>query len=123
MLAADAAAEKKAFDVMALEVRELLVITDYFVLATGRTDRQVKTIAEEVERLLRETAGRKPIGREGESEGKWVLLDYGDVVVHVFTPEERAFYRLERLWADAPRIPLPDDIVNPMPADGVADDA
>ncbi len=95
---------------MAIDVAELLVITDYFVICTGRNDRQVKTIADEVEDRLRETLGIKPIGREGTDEGKWVLLDFADVVVHVFQPEERDFYRLEKLWSDAPRLPLGADV-------------
>ncbi|HEX9094457.1 MAG TPA: ribosome silencing factor [Coriobacteriia bacterium] len=110
-LAAQAAAEKKATDVMVLKVTELLVVTDYFVLATGGTDRQVKVIAEEVEDKLRE-AGLKPVGREGEREGTWILLDFGDLVVHVFQPSEREFYRLEKLWSDAPRLELPPDVEN-----------
>jgi ribosome-associated protein len=105
-MAAEAALEKKADDVVVLDVAETLVITGYFVVATGASDRQVKAIAEEVERVLREHASLKPIGREGEREAKWVLLDFADVVVHVFQPDEREFYRLERLWADAPRVEL-----------------
>lgn len=112
LLAADAAAEKKAEDVIILDVASTLVITEYFVLCTGRTDRQVRTIADEVEARLK-AAGRAPIGREGEREGRWILLDFADVVVHVFQPDEREFYRLERLWADAPRVPLPAEIANP----------
>lgn len=111
LLAAEAANEKKAADVVVIDVAETLVITAYFVVATGSTDRQVRSIADEVEDQLRERAGIKPIGREGEREGTWVLLDFGDVVVHVFQPDERDFYRLERLWADAPRVPLPDSAV------------
>ena len=91
-----------------LDVAHTLIITAYFVIATGRSDRQVRSIAEEVETALRERAGVKPVGREGEREGRWVLLDFGDVVVHVFQPDEREFYRLERLWADAPRVELPE---------------
>lgn len=106
MLAAEAANDKKAHDVLVLDVAQTIVITAYFVIATGTTDRHVRSIADEVEDQLRETAGVKPIGREGEREGKWVLLDFGDVVVHVFQPDERDFYRLEKLWADAPRVPL-----------------
>lgn len=87
-----------------LDVAETLVITSYFVVATGSSDRQVRSIAEQVEDTLREKAGIKPIGREGEREGKWVLIDFADVVVHVFQPEERDFYRLEKLWSDAPRL-------------------
>jgi ribosome-associated protein len=83
-------------------------VTEYFIIATGRTNVQVRAIADEVEYQLREIGGEKPIGREGAGEDKWVLLDYGDVVVHVFQPEERDFYRLERLWGDAPRLPIAD---------------
>lgn len=107
IIAAEAASDKKAQDVMAINVAELLVVTDYFVIATGRTNIQVQAIADEVEERLRTVAGVKPIGREGVSEGKWVLLDYGDIVVHVFQPEEREFYRLEKLWSDAPRLKVP----------------
>jgi ribosome-associated protein len=107
ILAMTAADDKKAEDIITLDVAELLVVTDYFVIATGRTNVQVHAIADEVEHRLREGGNVKPIGREGEGENKWVLLDYGDLVVHVFQPEERDFYRLERLWSDAPRLELP----------------
>ena len=93
-----------------MDVAELLVVTDYFVICTGRTDRQVKTIADEIEQQMRVKAGLKPIGREGVGEARWILLDFGDVVVHVFQPDEREFYRLEKLWSDAPRLPLPADV-------------
>jgi ribosome-associated protein len=92
-----------------VDVGSLLVITEYFVLATGNTDRQVKTVCEEVEKRLKE-AGLKAAGREGEQEGEWVLLDFGDLVVHVFQPETREFYRLEKLWEDAPRVELPQSV-------------
>jgi len=111
-IAAEAAADKKAMDVVALFVGDLLVVTDYFVIATGATDRQVSSIADEVEEQLREKCGIKPIGREGERENTWVLLDFGDLVVHVFQPSEREFYRLEKLWNDAPRLDLPADVIN-----------
>ena len=88
---------------------ELLVVTDYFVICTGRNDRQVRTIAEEVEARMKH-AGLPAIGVEGADEGKWVLIDFVDVVVHVFQPAERDFYRLEKLWSDAPRLPLPEEI-------------
>lgn len=97
---------------MVLDVAETLVITGYFVIATGTNDRQVRSIADAVEDALREKAGVKPIGREGEREGKWVLLDFADVVVHVFQPEERDFYRLEKLWSEAPRLELPAAVAN-----------
>ena len=106
--AARAAAEKQAQDVVILDVHDLIVITDYFVLCTGTSDRQVKTVVEEVEKALREL-GHKPVRREGEQESRWVLLDYVDLVVHVFAPEERGFYDLERLWLDAPRLEWVED--------------
>jgi ribosome-associated protein len=118
--AANAAAEKKATDVMALDVGQTLVVTDYFLIATGTNDRQVHAIADAVEDTLRE-AGVKPIGREGERELKWVLLDYGDFVVHVFQAAERGFYRLEKLWSDAPRLDLPPEVAN-VTAAAEADD-
>lgn len=101
--AARAAAAKQGTAIVILDVRELIVICDYFVIAGGTTERQVRTIEEEVERALRET-GVKPVRREGQTEGRWVLLDYIDVVVHLFAEEEREYYDLERLWRDAPRV-------------------
>jgi ribosome-associated protein len=115
VIAAEAASDKKADDIVAINVAELLVITDYFVIATGNTNIQVRAIADEVEDQLRERGHAKPIGREGESEGRWVLLDYGDIVVHVFQPEERGFYRLEKLWGDAPRLALPASVSGRAP--------
>lgn len=85
-----------------LDVRELIVITDYFVIASGGTERQVRTIADAVEEALR-AKGVKPVRREGIEQGRWALLDFVDIVVHVFTREERDYYELERLWKDAPR--------------------
>ncbi len=93
---------------MILEVGPLIGITDYFVVCSGRNERQVSTIVEEVERRLREDEHR-PYRREGEREQRWVLIDYLDVVVHVFHEEERDFYRLERLWSDARRLPVTED--------------
>lgn len=116
VIAARAASDKKAIDVVAIDVADLLVVTDYFVICTGNTDIQVRAIADAIEDRLREETGLKPIGREGVDEGKWVLLDFGDFVVHVFQPEEREFYRLENLWSDAPRLDLPEDVVATAPA-------
>lgn len=110
LMAAEAASDKRALDIMAMDVAELLVVTDYFVICSGNTDVQVKAIADEVEDRLREQGGIKPIGREGLPEARWVLLDFGDLVVHIFQPEERDFYRLEKLWSDAPRLELPEGI-------------
>jgi ribosome-associated protein len=87
----------------------LLVITDYFVICSGNSDRQVKTIAQEIERRLSEEHQVKPYRREGEREGHWVLLDYVDFVVHVFQTADRDYYNLERLWADAERVPFEDN--------------
>lgn len=101
--AARAAASKQGRDVVILDVRELIVITDYFLIASGTSDRQVRTIAEEVERSVKE-AGLRPVRREGEREGHWALLDFVDFVAHIFLEEDRQFYDLERLWADAPRV-------------------
>jgi ribosome-associated protein len=100
--AARAAAAKQAEHIAILDVHGLIVITDYFVICSGTSERQVKTIVEEVETSLR-GLDRRPVRREGETEGRWVLLDYVDVVVHVFADEEREYYDLERLWRDAPR--------------------
>jgi ribosome-associated protein len=106
--AARAAAAKQAEHITILDVHGLIVITDYFVICSGTTERQVRTIVEEIEKVLREL-GRKPVRREGESEGRWVLLDYVDLVVHVFAEEEREYYDLERLWGDAPRSAWADE--------------
>ena len=101
--AARAAAEKQARDIVVLDVRELIVITDYFLIARGTSDRQVRTIAEEIEASVREH-GLKPVRREGEREGHWALLDFVDFVAHVFLESDREFYDLERLWSDAPTV-------------------
>lgn len=113
LLAAEAAADKKGGDIVVIDVAELLVVTDYFVIATGNSDQQVKAISEEIEKRLREDAGIKPIGREGLDRREWVLLDYGGMVVHVFQPDIREFYRLEHLWQDAPRLELPESVAGP----------
>lgn len=106
LLAAEAAYDKKATDIVVLNVRETLVICDYFVIVTGAINRQIDAICDAVEEKLRLDAGVKPIGREGLRELEWVLLDYGDVVVHVFQPELREFYRLEAMWGDSPVVDL-----------------
>jgi ribosome-associated protein len=106
-IAAGAAADKLATDIIAYDVSEQLVITDAFLLCSAANDRQVKAIVDEIEDRLRK-AGAKPVRREGEREGRWVLLDYLDVVIHVQHAEERVFYALERLWKDCPQITLPE---------------
>ena len=105
--AARAAADKQGERVVVLDVRELIVITDYFVITSGSSQRQVRTIVEEIEKAMRDL-GRKPVRREGVEDWRWVLLDYFDVVIHVFSDEEREYYDLERLWRDAPRVELDD---------------
>ncbi|GHE47573.1 ribosomal silencing factor RsfS [Streptosporangium violaceochromogenes] len=106
-LAAEAAADKLADDILAYDVSDQLVITDAFVLCSATNDRQVRAIVDEIEERLRVEAHVKPVRREGEREGRWVLLDYVDIVVHVQHEEDRTFYALERLWKDCPSIPLP----------------
>jgi ribosome-associated protein len=101
--AARAAADKQAAEIVVLDVHETIVITDYFVICTAGTQRQIRTVIDAVEDSLR-GLGVKPVRREGEPEAGWWLLDYVDVVVHVFGTEERAYYDLERLWSDAPRV-------------------
>jgi ribosome-associated protein len=103
LVAATAAADKKAHEVIVVDVSDQLVITDCFVIASAPNERQVGAIVDGVEEKMR-AAGTKPVRREGEREGRWVLLDFVDVVVHVQHSEERAFYALERLWKDCPRI-------------------
>jgi ribosome-associated protein len=107
LTAAQAAADKLATDVVLIDVSDRLAITDVFVVATGNNERQVEAIVDAVEEKLR-LAGAKPIRREGQRDGRWVLLDYGDIVVHVQHSEERIFYSLERLWKDCPFIPFVD---------------
>jgi ribosome-associated protein len=102
--AARAAADKQAADVVVLDVRETLVITDLFVICTAASERQIKTVVEAIETAVR-AMGERPVRREGEPGAGWWLLDYIDVVVHVFGTEERDYYDLERLWRDAPRVP------------------
>ena len=106
--AAEAAASKKGEDIVILDVGDILAITDFFVIASGRNDRQVKTIVEEVEKQLKERHGVAPLRIEGAQESRWVLMDFGDFWVHVFRDDVREFYDLERLWSDAPRLPFVD---------------
>jgi ribosome-associated protein len=116
--AAKAASDKQAGDVLAFDVSDQLVITDAFLLCSGSNDRQVRAIVDAVEESLR-AVGAKPVRREGERDGRWVLIDYADIVVHVQHQEERSFYALERLWRDCPVIPLPElDQVGEIGRDG-----
>ncbi|MCW2757637.1 MAG: iojap-like protein [Nocardioidaceae bacterium] len=103
--AAQAAADKLATNLIAFDVSEQLVITDVFLLCSASNERQVRSVVDAVEDRLREI-GAKPVRREGERDGRWVLIDYADIVVHVQHEEERQFYALERLWRDCPAIAL-----------------
>ncbi|MBA3250291.1 MAG: ribosome silencing factor [Geodermatophilaceae bacterium] len=105
--AAQAAADKLAHDILLVDVSEQLVITDIFLIASAPNERQVQAIVDEIEERLR-LVGSKPVRREGQQEGRWVLLDFVDVVVHVQHAEERVYYSLERLWKDCPTIPFVD---------------
>ena len=102
-LAVAAALDKKAFRVVCLEVTELTSVADHFVLCSAASDRQVGAVVDEVQRRLRD-GGRRPIHVEGEGSTGWVLLDFGDLIVHVFTEDRRAYYALDGLWGDAPRL-------------------
>lgn len=108
LAAASAAASKKGEDILILDVGPILAITDYFVIITGGNDRQVKTIVDEVEIQLKKRHDISPLRIEGADENQWVLIDYGDFWVHVFQPETRGFYELERLWSDAAPVPFTD---------------
>lgn len=105
-VAALAADDKLGQDIVALDVSDLLAITDVFVIASANSDRQVGAIVDAVEEALREQCDAKPARREGDRENRWVLLDYLDIVLHIQHVEERRTYALERLWGDCPRIPL-----------------
>ena len=105
--AAEAAGDKLAHDLIAFDVSDQLVITDVFLLCSAANDRQVRAVVDAVEeRLL--AMGAKPVRREGQREGRWVLLDFGDIVVHVLDDDERTYYSLERIWRDCPVVPLPE---------------
>jgi ribosome-associated protein len=115
-IAADAARSKGGEDLLALNVSEPLPLVDIFLLVTGNSERNVAAIADEVEDKMIE-AGYKRVRREGRSEARWVLLDFGDLIVHVFHEEERTYYGLERLWKDCPVVP----IAEPAPLRGSTD--
>lgn len=99
----DAAADKKASDIAMLDIRELSVIADYFVICTGSNPRQIAAIASAIDDKMDEV-GAHARSREGNADSGWLLVDYGDVIVHIFGPMEREFYRLERLWSEAPTV-------------------
>lgn len=102
------AEEKKAAEIRALDVRESATFTDYFLLCSGTSDRQVTAVAHHIEESLKKK-GVRPLGVEGIREGRWVLIDYNDFVVHIFLDSVRDFYQFDRLWGSAPEIPIPED--------------
>ena len=106
IIAAKAANGKRATDIVVQEVGSLVSVTDYFVIATASTNRQVEAVVDAIEEDVRELGGAKPTHREGTKDGSWSLLDYGEIVVHIFQPETRDFYRLEQLWNEAPVVDL-----------------
>ncbi len=120
VVAARAADDKSASDVVILEVGPVMALCEHFVVASASNTRQVRTIAEEVEAQIAEAGGPRPLRVEGLDDLRWVLLDYGDLVVHVFLEETRQYYDLERLWSDVPRVPWQDDArrAADAPADG-----
>lgn len=121
VVAARAAAALKAQDIVAIDVSERLVLTDVFLVASGRNERQVAAIVDAVEKALF-AVGVKVRRKEGEQHARWVLLDFGDIVVHVQHAEDRMYYALERLWKDCPVVPLPADLDGPAAAAGAPSD-
>jgi len=108
-LAVDAILEKKGRDILVMDVHEVSGVADIFLVATGDSDLQVRAISESVRMKLKEEGGERPWHIEGTDHMQWVLMDYVDLVVHIFHPSKREFYTLERLWGDAPREEVPDD--------------
>ena len=108
LLALNAALEKKARNVVVLNVKKLSYLADYFLICSGTSDRQVQAISTSIEENMKK-AGIKPAGIEGDRIGKWVLMDYHDIVIHVFLEPVREYYDIERLWADAPRMEVEED--------------
>ncbi len=121
LTAAQAADEKKATDIVIQKIKDLFLVSDYFVIVSGQNNRQVNAIVDAIEERIRNEYGIKPVGREGMDECTWVLLDYGDVIIHVFQPEIREFYRLETLWNDAPIVDVSEaGIVDPAYTERIA---
>jgi ribosome-associated protein len=106
LAAARTAWENRGRDIVVLDMRRCTSICDYFVLATGTTPRQLHSMSEEIDHVLEEGMGDRRLGIEGFKESRWILLDYGDVVIHLFDPDARAYYDLEHLWCEAPHVPL-----------------
>lgn len=116
MLAARVAEENRGRDIAVLDLREMTSIFDYFVVVSGTSRRQLHAISEEIDRAMEEELGDQRLGIEGYEESRWILLDYGDVVIHMFDPETRAYYALEDLWSQAKRVPWPGRSAEPSSA-------
>jgi ribosome-associated protein len=110
LVAARAAADRKAAEMVAIDIRRIASFAEFFLICSGTSTRQVQSIAEEVQERLKSERGSRPLHVEGLEKSEWVLLDYGDLIVHVFVQESRDFYQLERLWRDADRVELPADL-------------
>jgi ribosome-associated protein len=109
-LALHSASEKKAFDLVGLDLREVASFTEFFIIASGANQRQVQAIADEIEEQLKKQLKTKPVRTEGYGSAEWVLMDYGDFIVHIFEQKAREFYDLERLWRDAKKVELPTEL-------------
>ena len=109
-LAIKCAADKKAFDVIVLDLRSIASFTEFFIIASGSNQRQVQAIADEINEQVKKQLGSRPVRIEGYNSADWVLLDYGDFVVHIFNGESREFYDLARLWLDARKVAIPKDL-------------
>ncbi|MHB9099041.1 MAG: ribosome silencing factor [Syntrophales bacterium] len=111
LLCINAALEKKAKDLVILNVKEISAFADYFLICSGTSDRQLRAVAAAIQENLK-MAGIAPLGIEGEAAGQWILMDYDDVIIHIFLETARSFYDLERIWSEAPRMALPDETVS-----------
>lgn len=109
-LALHSASEKKAFDLIALDLREIASFTEFFIITSGANQRQVQAISDEIEEQLKKQLNSRPVRTEGYSSAEWVLMDYGDFIVHIFEKNAREFYDLERLWRDAKKVEIPADV-------------
>jgi ribosome-associated protein len=109
-LAVECAADKKASDMVVLDLRQIASFAEFFIIASGANQRQVQAISDEIEEQLKKQLSTRPVRIEGYSTAEWVLMDYGDFIVHIFNEKSREFYDLERLWRDAGKVALPDDL-------------
>lgn len=109
-LAIGSASEKKAFDIVALDLREITSFAEFFIIVSGANQRQVQAISDEINEKLREQLKARPLRIEGYASGEWILLDYGDFIIHIFEQKAREFYDLQRLWRDAKKVEIPQEI-------------